>query len=222
MVSVHPALREILLNAYAPCASFAGRCGSMRWAPDAGHVPRGFCGAFGSLQDVALVLVVAEPGDPHVGETHPHMPSAALESTVKHAYECLRSGRDLFHRNIRTILDLCWPDLALDAQLRRTWITESVLCSARSEGAALPMRVASECRARFLDRQLDVLPHALVAALGAKAQQRLRGRQFIAAASVAPPGCNFRGARDSWHAIAQALCARTDCAVKGMESFDSE
>jgi hypothetical protein len=109
----------------------------MRWAPDEGHVPRGFCGAGGTLEEVRLVLVVAEPGDPHAGERHGANPAAEgrLDSAYAYAYECFKSGKDLFHRNVRLILNLCWPDIDFDEQMRRTWITESVLCSARTEGA---------------------------------------------------------------------------------------
>jgi hypothetical protein len=37
-----------------------------------------------------------------------------------------RSGH---HANVRVVLDLCWPDLDLREQMKRTSITESVLCS---------------------------------------------------------------------------------------------
>jgi hypothetical protein len=42
----------------------------MRWNPKAGHVPRGFCGAISTPDDVKLVLITAEPGDPHAEENH--------------------------------------------------------------------------------------------------------------------------------------------------------
>jgi hypothetical protein len=71
-----PELLEVLLPAYRPCRNFAGTCegrvGSTPegWRPEKGHVPRGFIGAFGTLDDVKLVLVVAEPADPLPGEQH--------------------------------------------------------------------------------------------------------------------------------------------------------
>lgn len=182
----------------------------MRWNPGAGHVPRGFCGATGDLSEVELVLVVAEPGDPHEGESHPADPAAALESTFQYSYGCLQTGKDLYHRNIRRILDLCFPSMAFDEQMRRTWKTESVLCSAAKEGGTVPHQVETSCRQRFLDRQLDLLPNAVVVALGSKAAKRLRGRSFLSAFAAAPPGCNFRGARESWEAVAVAVRQRMD------------
>jgi hypothetical protein len=66
----------------------------MRWAPEEGHVPRGFCGATGSPEDVRLVVVSAEPGDPH--ESEAHSKTAPLDSVNEYAYRCFRDGKDLF------------------------------------------------------------------------------------------------------------------------------
>jgi len=64
-------LRELLLPAYAPCTHFGGACkGVAKWDTGKGYAPRGFVGALGSLDEVELVLVAAEPGDPLPGETH--------------------------------------------------------------------------------------------------------------------------------------------------------
>lgn|SRR6266498_643166 len=55
-------LIQSLLPAHAPCVHFSGACAEiMRWKPAQGHVPRGFCGATGNLEEVELVLVTAEP-----------------------------------------------------------------------------------------------------------------------------------------------------------------
>ena len=208
MAQLNQRLRSTLIDAYSPCQEFGGMCHEMRWDPSAGHVPRGFCGASASLDDVRLVLVVAEPGNPHPTERHPSTPTEAIQSTYAYTLECFRTGTDLFHRNVRSILDLCWPDTSFDIQMTRTWITESVLCSAVTEGGAVRSAVAATCRGRYLDKQLALLPHAVVAALGSKAAKRMAGREFIAAAAAAPPGCNFRGARESWHAIASEVRRR--------------
>jgi len=72
-------LRELLLPAYAPCRHFDGNCHCVaRWDPGKGHVPRGFVGALGSLDEVKLVLVAAEPGDPLPGETYERADPADL------------------------------------------------------------------------------------------------------------------------------------------------
>jgi hypothetical protein len=202
-------LRRLLIPAYSPCAGFGGSCTTMRWAPNDGHVPRGFCGAIGPPSEVRLVLVVAEPGDPHSAEAHPSSPpSAVLESTSSYAYRCFRDGKDLFHRNVRRILDLCFSELSFDQQMQITWITESVLCSAAKEGGSVPDRVASECRRRYLEPQLRAMPNAVVVALGKKAEKRLVGvSNVVTAFAAAPPGCNFRGAVESWQAAAEVVRA---------------
>jgi len=205
-----PSIAPILAAAYAPCPAFSGACSSMRWAPSEGHVPRGFCGANGDPKQVKLVLVVAEPGDPHRLESHPASPPmATLESTHGYAYRCFRDGKDQFHRNVRRILDLCLPGMTFDEQMQVAFITESVLCSAKSEGAAVPTVVARECRKRHIDHQLDAFPNATIVALGKKAAKRLAGRSgVITAFAAAPPGCNFAGAEDSWRTAAKEVLDR--------------
>ncbi len=209
--TVPPELRKVLLSAYSTSAAQSCPC-SMRWAPAHGHIPRGFCGATGGLTEVALVLVCAEPGDPHPHESYPgDSPDLLLESAYDHAYTCFKTGTDLFHRNIRHILALCFPGTTFDEQMRRAWITNSVLCSARTEGGQVPAIVARTCRSRYLDKQIQLFPQAVVAALGKKAQERLTGlpREVVAAVAAAPPGCNHRTARPSWQCIADQVHERS-------------
>lgn len=204
-------LRDILLPAFAPCTAFRTRCGTMRWVPKAGHVPRGFCGATGAAGDVQLVLVVAEPGDPHDGEAYvPHaQPEELFASVCRYVYGCFAYGKDQFHRNVRSILDDCWPNLSFHEQLRRTWITESVLCSASAECGPVPPNVHRACADLYLARELAVLPNAIIAAVGGKAHDRMRRlpRPFLRVGSVAPPGCNQRQIRESWKTISAAVHA---------------
>lgn len=196
-------LREILIPAYSPCEGFSGACEGMRWNPQAGHVPRGFLGAHGSLEEVELVLVFAEPGDPHCDEVH-----LGIESAHEKAMRAFSEGTDLFHRNVRLILNLCWPELSFEEQMRKTWMTESVLCSAPVESG--PVRAACErtCGRRYLLPQIQLLSHCVIAALGAKARDRMRAlgiESFIPAVAAAPPGCNLKEARSTWQAIADAI-----------------
>lgn len=198
-MKLNPSLADLLAPAYAPCPAFADKCREMRWNPAQGHVPRGFLGAAGELNEVELVLVFAEPGDPHVGESHED-----IESAYRYATFAFESGKDQFHRNVRAILDACWPGLSFEAQMKKVWMTASVLCSAPKEGGSVTAAATRECGMRYLTAQLALLPQALVVALGAKAQNRLRAiriTDFLAASAVAPPGCNFRGARESWTCI---------------------
>lgn len=203
MQHTHPnsSVLQVLSDAYQPCPAFANVCTTMQWAPAEGHVPRGFCGATGSREEVRLILVCAEPGDPHHGEVHSS--TDPMASAYEYVYNCFKFGKDPFHRNIRTILDMCFPNQSFDQQMKRAWITDSVLCSAKVEMGRVPSRVARECRRRYLEAQLTLFPNAVVGALGAKARDRMRGiERVIPAIAAAPPGCNRRDARDSWERIA--------------------
>lgn len=200
------ALIDVLAPAYAPCPEFKGACTSMRWIPKKGHVPRGFCGGAGSIPEVELVLVFAEPGDPHQGEVH-----EGLQTAYEYAEACFLGGTDLFHRNVRSILDMCWPDLSFQQQLHKVWLTNSVLCSANNEGGHVPAATCRACGNRYLLNQLSLFPQAVVVALGNKAMQRLEWINFthyLPVSAVAPPGGLQAEARRSWDAIPVALRER--------------
>lgn len=176
-------------------------------------MPRGFCGAIGSAAEVRLVLVCAEPGNPHFLEKHvgDDTPEGSLHSVSQYAWLCFEKGPDLFHRNVRRILDLCWPGVPFHTQMRRTWITDSVLCSAKEEGGRLPVKVERECGERFLAPQLRLFPSAVVAALGRKAAARLNRAgitDFVAAGVAAPPACNMLGVTESWERLAELVRER--------------
>ena len=203
-------LLNVLEHAYGPCTEFQGACaGAAAWAPEHGHVPRGFLGAASRIDDVELVLLIAEPGNPH-----PHSrfgpdlaPQSIVAQTVSDTYRCFREKTDLFHYNMRRILDLAFPELALDDQLRRVWITNSRLCSAPEEGGSVPVASSNACAGAYLKAQLELLSGRPIIALGHKANDRalrlrrsvpdLRDRLFRGYAA-SPPGCNHRGAHQSW------------------------
>ena len=67
---MNPKIEGVILKAYGPCPALAGACSEMQWDPARGHVPREFCGATGDLDEVKLVIVCAEPGDPHFRFPH--------------------------------------------------------------------------------------------------------------------------------------------------------
>lgn len=196
-----PELLKVIEPAYAPCVHFGGACSSLRWDPDKGHIPRGFLGATSGLAAVKLVLVFAEPGDPHIEQEE------SYASTYEYSLQCMRGGKDQFHRNVRLILDLCFPDESIEAQMEKTWMTESLLCSAPKESGAVAASAWRACTSSYLKPQLELLSHAVVAALGSKASSRISsiGVPFIAAAAAAPPGCNFKGSRESWQRVADAV-----------------
>lgn len=202
-MKLNSTLAGVLKPAYKPCAEFKLACKEMRWQPERGHVPRGFLGAAGEISEVELVLVFAEPGDPHDQEQHSGLQSAYSYATFAH-----QNGKDLFHRNVRKILALCWPNLSFEQQMRKTWLTESVLCSALKEGGSVSAAASQACGQRYLRAQLQLFPKALVVALGSKAQSRLRKigfSSFVSAYAAAPPGCNRPEALTSWQQIPLAL-----------------
>ncbi len=197
-----PELVNILLPAFAPCPGFLGACKDyMRWNPARGDVPRGFRGATGRVDQVKLVLICAEPGNAYEDETHDGPTSLdKLRSAYTRGNESIERPSDQFARNIRTILNMAWPGLSLEEQMRMTWLTESVLCSAAVEGGRVPLVIEGECADRYLLRQLALFPDARIVALGNKAQGRLAriGVPFVGAWAAAPPGCNRREAPESW------------------------
>lgn len=211
-------LQAILLPAFEPCPNFAGPCrDAARWEPATGHVPRGFVGALGDVQDVELVLLTAEPGNPLPGEFHDaQTPLGRMESTCRLAYGLLllaHSWRDRnlqFFRNLRWLLDRCWPGQPLNEQLQRTWIVDSYLCSAPIESGPVLEQSWAACRDDYLTPQLAALDGALVVTLGGKARQRCSKieREMEPAYSVAPPGGNYPKARESWLAVAELLHKR--------------
>lgn len=204
-------LRRILCRAYSPCACYERVCRhhKIRWVPEAGHIPRGCFGALGRLDQVRLVLVVAEPGNPQPDEAYCHMsrPEQLLDAACSVARECLLCGRDEFHVNIRAILDLCWPGIEFEEQMRRTWLTESCLCSADKECGSIKSEVTDACGSEHLKPQLDLLANAQVIALGEKAQRRTKktGHRFIPAYAAAPPGSRHKVARESWEQATAAF-----------------
>ena len=196
-------LQDILRPGLGPCPEFAGACrGAMRWAPAEGHIPRGCCGAFGRREDVELVMIVAEPGDPHPEESYPEnaTPDEYLSLFTEHAFLCFSKKHDQFHVNARHFLDLCFPRVQFPAQLQRVWITESCLCSAAQEGGPVPTCVTRCCAQRYLAPQLALFPNAAKVAFGRKAQARTRhlGFDIIPAGALAPPGCNQAKVKQSW------------------------
>jgi hypothetical protein len=200
-------------RALAPCPNFGGDCaGIARWDPDNGYAPRGFVGALGSLDEVELVLVTAEPGDPYPGtERYPAgPPDVLLEAVCEFAFRNYETGKDLFHRNVRYILDCCFPGMTFEEQLHRTWLVDAYLCSAPVESGNVPKRSARRCTNDYLDRQLALLDGRVIAGLGAKVRDRLgwTGRPFVGVASAAPPKCNYKGSRESWSAISDAVVDR--------------
>ena len=200
-------LTDVLLPAYGPCPGFEGTCKDIAtWDPPKGHVPRGFVGATSNLGEVEVVILFAEPGDPygHDPFSPTQSPQNLLGQACRYTFEHHRDGTDLFHRNLRLLLDLIFPGLRFEEQLKRAWLTETYLCSAPQEGGEVPTKAVRGCADRYLARQLALFEGLPVIALGVKAQKRAKryAPHLIRAYSIAPPGCNHKPARPSWEAAA--------------------
>lgn len=199
---------EALQRSHAPCPHFAGACASMRWSPDEGHVPRGFCGATGSPEEVELILVTAEPGDPIAGERYL---AGDLAAPMQWSEQSLRHPPTPFHQNIRRILNLCFPGLSLDQQMRHVWRTNSVLCSARVESGSVPSTVEITCAKTYLLPQIAAFPRAVVAALGGKAQRRLERAGIECWPALHPSSRKSNADKQaSWQALADCVRARRE------------
>ncbi len=176
------ALLNLLEPAYGPCVNFSGACaGACMWEPARGLVPCAFGGATGTLDEVRLIIVTAEPGDPPDNTGYAGTPYDMVGNSLRIFHAAMREGsfertgrHTPFHRNMRRILDAFWPNDDLEAQLRKTWFTNAVLCPAEVSGGKHPERVEQACAQTYLSPQLDLFPNAFVLALGAKARDRIQ------------------------------------------------
>lgn len=196
-------LKKILEPAYAPCAGFSDICKEMCWKPLCGHVPRGFYGALGEIKDVELVLVFAEPGNPYFDEEY-----SGIDSVINYVGKMFRESKDQFHNNVRAILGSCWPNLSIEDKFHKVWMTDSVLCSAKTETGRIPASITRYCGNRYLSAQIELFPSALVVAMGNKAKKRLETigfTNYIKVSSPAKPEGNKSKAKESWKRIPEEL-----------------
>ena len=202
---------DVIARAYEPCIEFERACaGLARWSPSTGHVPRGYTGAESGIDEVVLVILVAEPGDPRDDPPLSVPDPIHIASTVlQHTRDCFATRRDSFHSNVRYILDLVFPRLRFQDQLAKTWFTNTYLCSAPTEGGRVPADSEFACADRYLRGMLEQLPGRPILALGGKAQRRLRrlrrpdfDERLVCAHAAAPPGAHIPAARPSWECAA--------------------
>ena len=186
MTTPNKRLVEILRPAYRPCVGFRGACESVAtWKPVAGYVPRGFVGALGRLNEIEVVILLSEPGCPH--PTEDYRGRDKLEQTCEYTFGAIKRGTDRFHNRLKLLLDLLFPQLGLEDQLRKVWITQTYLCSAPTESGAVPRGAENECASRYLSKQLKLLRGRPILALG-------DGKAFRRAQPVAPDARSLRPA----------------------------
>ena len=206
-------LLEILKPAYAPCKNFEGICKDkiIGWNPSTGNVPRGYCGAFGDIKDVKLVLVVAEPSNPKFDENYVSGTSVDdyISQVSKYVFDCynesvLPDSPKSLHKNVRYIIDKCFPKIkSFEKQLENVWITETVLCSAHKPGGIIKKECTKACVSTYLEKQLELLSHAYVILLGEKSHKRVdyffKGKNNVSHPNaVGYPGANRKESKESW------------------------
>ncbi len=184
----------------------------MLWRPECGHIPRGYTGATNTVQDVQLVICLAEPGNPLKTESYPVSDADQFVWTVAAAVAAaIENGGRGFHGNLKYVLNACWPGLTLIDQLKRTWITEATLCSAETSTGPIRRQIEAECTSRYLKKQIALFPGAFILALGSKAANRLRSAEipfhYAARAVGRPIGIRVE-AEQSWQAAGVAFRKR--------------
>ncbi len=202
-ITLDSRLKKILQQAHR-CRHFDDTCQSMRYNPSEGHIPRGYAGGCGKVENIELIIIVAEPGDPHPHESYT---GDLTEACHQYCTSSIFTGTDLFHRNLHYLLKRCFPGEPLEEIFKKTWITESVLCSADKECGAVKKAIERTCVNEYLAAQLQLMPQAFVITVGGKARDRaksvLRNRPWAHAYAVAPPGCNHTPAKPSWDNAAE-------------------
>lgn len=194
-------LRQTLLPAYS-CPYF-GTCKEAKFVPSQGHMPRGFVGAYGDLQEIEVIFVIAEPGHPLKQENYENELEAEklLDFATATAYDLLLNQKTTFHKNMRWVLNHYWPNLELSAQLSRVWITESRLCSIENKIGPMKDKL---CSTLYLSKQLEILKDIPVIAFGNKARDRILqidgfdATRLFCARALAPPGSTSPKSKKSW------------------------
>ncbi len=106
------------------------------YVPEKGRVPTGFSGATGSLDEVYLVIVSAQPSKPFTKDKKPFLeeiysggPDRDVDVVLGAEY--LRSSATDYHANIRTFMNDVFQNVSshFDRQLKHVWVTQSRLCS---------------------------------------------------------------------------------------------
>lgn len=204
------------LKAAYPCPAFNNNCSAVAtWHPEKGHIPRGFTGATGTIAEVRVILLTAEPGSPKESESYPatSSPESLFGQAHEFAYRLLMEDKNPLHHSLRSFMDLVFPGESLEEQLRKVWIAPTRLCSAKWAGASVAAASERECAQRYLEPLLHLWPGSPIVAFGAKARRRITQfvldpavkRGVIFAQAVSPPECNKSRARMSWASAAEKV-----------------
>ena len=211
-------LIDALTPAYGPCRhmlTHGGGCPESQWSPAAGHVPRGFLGATGELDEVELVMVLAEPGNPKRTENYVGSlaPADLLRRVVDFVHWTYANRDGTVQCVVRWFLDRRFHGMDFDHQLRRVWITQSRLCSLDESGASARTSLYTRCESHYLVAQLRLFPSVPIVAFGGKAQSALR-RLKVDVPVFEVPHPSARGSEESrrseWERAIAELQSRED------------
>ena len=135
-----------LKDSLSPCEHFKGACkGVCHWCPKKGYVPRGYGTSARSINEIELVVVTAEPADPldeeqYGADLDENFQSILNNFNVAMTGVVTRGGRkNMFHDRLCELLNIFWPNEALEEQMRRVWFTDSVLCSKKCKDHELSL-----------------------------------------------------------------------------------
>lgn len=122
-------------------------------------------------------------------------------------YKRFAAAPSQHHKNIRYIIDGCFPHMPFTEQLKKVWVTEAILCSASTAiNSTHTPDTRKACRNNYLGKQLELFKNAIVVALGGKAYNQVKDiKGILKAYAVAPPGCNHKPAKPSWDEIIKTV-----------------
>ena len=174
-------------------------------------------GAIGSIQDVKLVIITAEPGDPPNDANYHGTAMDMLQNSFRVFSEAMERGSlnrtrkpSPFHRNMLHILEYFFSGQDLKAKLQQTWTTNAVLCTAKYSGGMHLDRVESTCANTYLVPQLALLKHTFVLVLGNKARDRLvsAGLHYDMVARHPSSRVSYTDKHNSWLSAAELFHRR--------------
>src|SRR4051812_34122477 len=103
-------LVSILKAAYPTCPRFNEVCKhhGIQWEGEKGHLARRYTGCFGEVSEVKLVLILAEPGTPGLGEAYTKRGTRLIGDIADRVAGAIRDHevtKSVFHRNLDFILN---------------------------------------------------------------------------------------------------------------------
>ena len=190
-------------------------CRNTIYNPSNGYIPRAFGGAKCTLEDVKLVIVSNGPTDPIDNESYSGSPEEDLSLLLADRY--LTSEPLSIHTNLRSFLNLVFPDLAgpLEMQLTRVWVTNSVHCTF-SENVKIAER--RRCARANLSRHIELFSNPAVVLAGSQPKKISRqlshafpDTQVIKCHSFSSPFPNGKSfAEESWCEAAKRVRAQIE------------